>query len=547
MTGSVVDLAVEYFGYLARRFPVMCASDEFHFLPRAQAASQYYSQLEDLSIDAIDECIHVLKDFHNRLNNLTPLEDASEEFLDIELLKSNMAGVLIEFENTESWNHNPLLYLKIASIGLDHALTKPASSQQEVFERAEARLDAIPRLLGQAVENLGSIPEAFHQAALLMLTDCRKYLDELAQRVFDNRLNMENAHAALAAFGKFLQAIKPMPDEDFPRPNIGPTLRDHFASELSISEVFEIAVDEWQESLSALRRLQGQISPAKSWVELYHAYIPADVHKIDTITLYRLEAQRLQAFFREHGFSEIDSVPFPEVQETPTYMKSVRSSASFAAGFTADPREKDFFYITTVLPEQRSGESVDLLRKRLHREYKFLSAHETFPGHHLLDFTRRNLSNPIRAQIESPLFYEGWAYYVESLLTEYGYVDHPLDHLIDRKRRLWRAARCQIDTGLAGCFLSKDDALELLISAGFSREEARYQVDRFRLNPGYQLCYSVGRYELTRLRQKYGNRLGRDVFHREVMHSGELPFHLIEKRLAKVSAEAESSRPAKDL
>lgn len=539
MAGSVIDLAADYFDYLARRFPVMCASDEFHFLPRARAASQYYSQLDNLSIDAICESVHVLKDFQSRLKVLAQQAGDQEELFDIELLKSNLAGVLIELESTRSWRHNPLLYLKIAFIGLDHALTKPASTRQETSERTAARLDAIPRLLEQAVKNLGSVPETHHQAALLMLADCRKYLIELALGVFDSRRRMEKVHNAITAFDKFLKAIKPIPDQDLPRPDIGPTLRDHFALELSISEIFEIAVEEWQDSLSALRRLQAQIDSSKSWVELYHAYIPTEVHKVDIITLYHLEAERLQSFFQEHGFQETNNVPFPEVQETPMYLKSVRSSASFAAGFTADPREKDFFYITTMLPQRRSRQAGDLLRKRLHREYKFLSAHETFPGHHLLDSTRRNLTNRIRAQIESPLFYEGWAYYVESLLTEYGYVDHPLDQLIDSKRRLWRAARCQIDVGLAGGLLSPSQAMELLTAAGFSREEARNQVDRFRLNPGYQLCYSAGRYELTRLRKKYGSRLGRDGFHWEVLHGGELPFHLIEKRLAEASAKAE--------
>jgi hypothetical protein len=268
--------------------------------------------------------------------------------------------------------------------------------------------------------------------------------------------------------------------------------------------------------------------------------LPADLYELDTIELYHLEAERLQAFFRDQGFPEVKGAPFPKVQETPIYLKSVRGSASFAAGFTTDRREKDFFYITTVLPQARSGEAGDLLRKRLHREYKFLSAHETFPGHFLLDFTRRNLTNHVRAQIESPLFYEGWAYYVESLLTEYGYVHQPLDSLIDLKRRLWRAARCQIDIGLSEGFLTRNDALGLLTSAGFSREEAGNQVDRFRLNPGYQLCYTVGRHEFTRLRKEYGRQLGRDVFHQEVLNGGELPFHLIEKRLAELSAKVEN-------
>lgn len=48
-----IDIAAEYFSYLARRFPVMCASDEFHFLPRAEEAAQYFDKLDDLDEDAI--------------------------------------------------------------------------------------------------------------------------------------------------------------------------------------------------------------------------------------------------------------------------------------------------------------------------------------------------------------------------------------------------------------------------------------------------------------------------------------------------------------
>ena len=31
---NLIELAENYFDYLAEHFPVMCASDEFHFMPR---------------------------------------------------------------------------------------------------------------------------------------------------------------------------------------------------------------------------------------------------------------------------------------------------------------------------------------------------------------------------------------------------------------------------------------------------------------------------------------------------------------------------------
>ena len=534
---SVADLASDYFRCMAERFPVMCASDEFPFLPRAGDACHYFDRLDDLGANAIEESIQLLKGFQRRLSRLAAPEDDLEVGSDIALLEGNLAGALIELERTRSWRRNPLIYLKIAFIGLDHALTKPASCAEEVEERTAARLDAIPRLLRQARSNLEAIPATHHRAALLMLADCRSYLAELSEsspKVL--RIGLERVHTALKELEVFLLADLPLRDHEFEGPSVAATLREHFGSLRSLSEVFEIAVEEWQDNLNALQKLQLRIDPGKTWVELYHDYLPEEIGKLDTITLYRVETERLQRFFQGHGFPEAGGAPSPAIRETPAYLKTVRSSASFAAAFTTERRERDFFYVTTLLPARHSEEAGELLRKRLHREYRFLSAHETFPGHHLLDFTRRNLKNRIRAQIESPLFYEGWAYYVESLLSECGYVDHPLDQLVDYKRRLWRAARCQIDVGLANGMLDAGRALDLLTATGFSHEEARNQVSRFRLNPGYQLCYSLGRYELVRLRNVYGGRLKRDRFHREILQGGELPFHLLEKRLASLNA-----------
>lgn len=530
---TLTELASEYFSAMAKRFPVMCASDEFPFLPRATHASHYYDRLDDLSRDAIEEAIQALKEFRRWLNGLAIAEEDLEGILDVAMLRGNMAGALIELERSRSWRHNPLLYLKIAFLGLDHALTKPAAGEEEIRERAQARLAAIPRLLQQAQDNLKGIPEAHYQAALLMLADCGEYLLEVAQGAGGVlSVHLEKARAALGSFEAWLRARAPLPDGDCGGPSVEAILGEHFGSRRSLSEVFDIAVAEWRENLEALENLQSQLDPQKSWRELYHAYFPTDLAKLDTIALYRLETERLRRFFQELGFPRADGAPVPDVRETPGYLKSVRSSASFAAAFTSDPRERDTFYVTTALPSRHSKEAGALLKQRLHREYRFLSAHETFPGHHLLDFVRRNLKNPIRAQIESPLFYEGWAYYVESLLSECGYVEHPLDRLVDHKRRLWRAARCQLDVGLACGLLDHPGAVALLTTAGFSREEAGHQVDRFRLNPGYQLCYTLGRYELVKLKERHGPRLGWGRFHREVLQGGELPFHLVERRLA---------------
>lgn len=533
MRQNFSQLAKAYFSLLARRYPVMCASDEFYLMPRSREAITYLDEIDNLSSESIVDTIEQLEDLQRQLHQISLPENDLEMQIDREFLTRSISCVLTELAKHKTWRVNPLLYLKIAFIGLDHALHKPSSDRHEIRDRTISRLAKIPTLLLQAQSNLGAVPVDYHRGALAMISDCRRYLDEIkledsfqGDRVFE--LELTRVRQALTELDKFLKKAQVLPSEDFFEFQLDEPLHVKFGSALTLREIFEIAEDEWRENLDELRRLQSQIDPGKTWVELYHSYIPPGLQEADTFSLYRGEMERLRGFFKDFGFPGCGSIPLPSVQETPTYLRSIRASASFCAAFSSDPRELDLFFITTA-GQNKNGS--DLRKKRLNREFRFLCAHETYPGHHLLDFTRRRLENPVRAQIESPLFYEGWAYYVETLLDECGYVEHPLDRLVDRKRRLWRAARCKIESGMAGGFLEGEEAENLLVTVGFSPREARDQMARFRLNPGYQVCYTLGRYEIMRLREKYQTRVTRDNFHRELLHGGELPFALVEKRL----------------
>jgi len=536
MNATHTQLAIRYFNYLARRFPVMCASDEFHFLPRAEDAAKYYDRLDDIDSDSIDECLNQLREFRQRFSRLSASETNLEKRIDLEVLKANVTGIVIEFGKNRIWQHNPLLYLKIAFIGIDHALNKPADRPQERVERILGRMSSVPRLLDQAIDNIYQVPETYHHAAKAMLIDGRQYLLQTAKALTGHRNNrlllcFQDTFAALDRFEKHLGSIHSLSDKSFSSTSLQTTLKDYFLSTRDLEEVFQIAEDEWRNNLERLEELRSKIDPRKSWQKLYHGVCP-DLEEMDTFSLYRRETERLRKFFSRHGFNKKDLDSPLEIVPTPMYLESVRSAASFGAALSANPKEKSFFYITTHFGRKEENlKENDLLIKRLHREYKFLTAHETVPGHHLLDSIRRRLINPVRRQIESPLFYEGWAYYAESLLTEQCYIKAPLEYLFDYKRRLWRSARCQIDVGIPGGLITKKDAIRLLTTVGFSQKESVRQIHRFQLNPGYQLCYTLGRYEIMRLKKAFEPRMGSEKFHSFLLEGGELPFQWIEKRL----------------
>ena len=541
-SAQYIHQADRYFRYLATCFPVMCASDEFHFLPRAQAAAEFYSQLDNLDSHKLDSIITDLKSFQEEFSRLAARIDDLEYLIDLELIKSNISGILIELELKQSWRYNPLLYLKIAFIGVEHAWDKPAFDSIERVDRALSRLSAIPRLLRQASQNIDSVPQSYHEAARSMLRDCQRYLNRIAKQwpADEPGIDVEKffsylqaAAAELRVVDVHLSTVSVEPDERFATETLNETLQHHFLSRRDVNDIFQLAAEDWELILAFLDKLKRKINSTSTWQELYHGYLPGEIDDDDTLCLYRDEIERLRRFFGQRGFHPQDLNQPVEVAVTPVYLQSVRGAASFAAAYSNDPQEKSYFYITTQLPGFRNKTADLLLKKRFHREFKMLTAHETIPGHHFLDSIRRRLQNPIRRQIESPLFYEGWASYSEGLLVDTGYIHAPMDLLVDYKRRLWRSARCQVDVGLATGKIKLADALKLLETCGFTTNEARRQIDRFRLNPGYQLCYSLGCYEFNQLKNTYGSILGEADFYAFLLEGGELPFHLIQKRLDK--------------
>ena len=532
-------LADSYFDFLAERFPVMSASDEFDFLPRAENAAKHYDKLDKFDCNSIEESIDKLKSYHKQFKAANDKEEGDlNRFIDLKLLQANIAGILIELDTKRSWQYNPLLYLKIAFIGLDHALNKPAESSKEVADRALARLSSIADIIKQGIENIRSVPETYYQASLRMAEDCKEYLSEV-KKTFSRQFpdyqdrafkSIQDAGVFIEKFYRFLTSKSPEPDRRFADSTLETSLKDHFLSDHSAEEIFAIAIEEWQKILEKLQNLQTQIDAKKTWEQLYHSFAPYQVAEAEIVALYRDQIQRFREFFSLNGFSaELLNAPV-KIKYTPTYLKSVRSSASFAAAFSRNPQEVSYFYISTQFAQHNSKETDHHLQRRLSREFKMLTAHETIPGHHFLDSFRRKLSNPIRRQIESPLFYEGWASYAESMLIEYGYLEDPLELLVSLKRELWRSARCQIDVGFTIGKLTEPTALDLLQTCGFDAAEASRQLDRFRLNPGYQLCYGYGSHEFKQLKERFGHLLESKDFYEFLLSGGELPFHLIEKR-----------------
>jgi hypothetical protein len=392
-----------------------------------------------------------------------------------------------------------------------------------------ALFDQIPPFLNRGLQNLISPTEISVQVTLDMVRDAIAFYNRdvrsfISAQLDDERELLIKVEGIIAACERFRTGLPLMPSLKSPAAGeeaLMGILSVSLSYHRSPDEVLDIAQDIYHLTQEILRRLAVQINGKKDWNLILYNGAPSASSPGELMELYEGEIRGLRRFFRSQ-----DIIPFPRKERlavlyTPPYLQSLRATASYRAPLTGDMRGQGVFYITP------GSEDLGLISAHC----PYLSAHETYPGHHVLDHLRIHHANPIRRQVESPLFYEGWACYAEQLLDEYGYVREPRTRLIQLKRQLWRALRAILDVKIHTGRIDLGEAAREIEGLGFSSGRAKRQVRRFALTPGYQLCYAMGAHEILELRRRFEPKMGPKAFHRVLLDGGQLPFHLVEKRL----------------
>lgn len=526
----VREIAGEVFAHLSRVFPVMCSSDEFHFLPRLGPSPGENPGLDSLDADLIEELLGKGAGWARELKSIDPALLDIETEADRRMLLSSLAAIDLDFGLSPVFRHEPVVYLKIAGIGL-------AQSLDMGTEVLDARLADAPRLLQEARANLAGVPGLHLEAAKNMAEDLGAWLaGEFGAALKDKSQalspRVSGLFDALREFKTLLLAQDPAQTVTGRREYLMRLLGERFFVARDLGEIFAIGLEELNGAKREMESLAQEVDGSSDWQSLYWGHLNAEARATTLAELFTREMERLREFFMERGMVDPDEDVMPRIEETPLYLRSVRCAASYAAPPGNKGSEGGIFYLLTG--GARATDPAGSPGARLAREYKYLAAHETYPGHHVLDSHRVANKNPVRAAVESPLFYEGWATYAESILPEEGYIEEPVERLAAQKRRAWRAARLLIDARDA----KTEDKIKWLGDAGFTEDQAAGQISRYRLTRGYQLCYTLGCWEIERLKESHGPKLGTARFHREVLTAGQMDFDLLDMRLRLAATDA---------
>jgi hypothetical protein len=534
---SLNIIASDYFTYIGRHLPQQCASDEFYYLPRSEVAIQHLNSLDGLNPEKIQDHLRYVQ---NLLREISREEgDDLEDEIDRLLLKQSMESFIREYDDAKRWRDDPTLYVKIPLFATDQVLSQGDSTRDQVRANLSTLFAQIPSFLSMAVRNLRSPSEMSLQVALDMAQDALHFHNHdirafIEEKIGANEELLPKNREVVEAWERYKRELRQLPSRNsfaIGEEGLEKILAISLSYSKSPEEIREIAQYIYQETQEKIRALAREIDSRKTWKRIIYENLPSLSSPAEVMQLFQKEVTRLRCFFYSQEIITIPSGEKLTVLQTPSYLQSFRATASYRAPLTGNTKGHGIFYITP-------GKD-DLALISSHSPY--LSAHETYPGHHILDHLRIHHSNPIRRQIESPLFYEGWACYAEHLLDELGYIQDRRQQLIGLKRKLWRSLRALLDVELQMDKITLAQGAKRIENVGYSSTRAKRQIRRFALTPGYQLCYSIGMYEILRMRQRFSSHLALKDFHDTLLGGGQLPFHLVERRLEAAGVEKKRS------
>ena len=405
----------------------------------------------------------------------------------------------------------PTFYLTIVGIGL-----------AEAFEAGphalKARLKHLPAFLEQAGRNLNRIPRNFRDLGIDMIARQHKWLDSLSlPKAYG--LPVGDAFLRLA---DCLRQAQVQEDDLLPVERYEQIAVDHMGCLLKPDDIARELDLEITETRSILERSAAAVAPGRPWQKVVENLPRPPMPPGGVIEIYRNTISELAGHCTTQGLITADlarQCPVA-VEPIPGYMRPVRSNAAYSMPPIHPPRGGTFFILETG-----RGASIPA-------DHRILTAHETYPGHHLLDTCRWRQERPVRRHIEFPIFYEGWASFAEELMFETGFFSDPADHMLMAKRRFWRAVRGKIDFDIHMRRQTRDEAAAYLVAEGMGHGQAMAMIRRYSLKPGYQLAYTIGRRRFRRLYDALsGPQKNPVAFARRVLAQGEIGFNHLELHL----------------
>ena len=504
----------------------------------------YDPRFTDYSSTAINNFTRSLKDYEKQLYNYNQSNLTEHQFVNKQLIKSNVDIALHDIMQIAWYKKSPHLYAEEIVNGIYFLLISNHAPLNERSVSIISRMEAVPRYLAIAKKNIEKPPQVFIDAATETLESGMDFYQEVAaelMREFPEKADYilkksTAAREAMNDFKNWLSEIEVGPDTAFA---IG---KDNFDYKLK----HEYFLDFDSDSLLVLgERLLEEIQEVyreyEKYVEQNHqngqdsVYIPSCFSRSDILDYYNWETEQIKIFLKEHNIVTIpDNIAPVTVIETPPFLRSMISGIAYQPAGPFDSIQQGYFYVRP-LPEEMDQQQLDGRYRYVHRRgFKGSVVHEAYPGHHLQMQLAGMHSDPVRKWQANFMLIEGWALYCEEMVYHAGLYgeEDPAKWLATLGGIRFRVARIVDDVRLHTGQLTYAGAVNWMINTldaatDSDKEYIAKEVRRYTHSPTIQMSYLMGKREIMKLQkammEKEGDIFSLQAFHDAILAEGSIP------------------------
>ena len=520
-TESLDKLANDFWAWRAKYAPF--TGDDVNRIERPGGT-------RDWSHASIDKQQKDLAEFEARWKKLDPTQWAVRQQVDYRLIGSALARVRWELDINPPWKRDPNFYIAQTLTAVVEALTVPGPYDAAHSREILTRIENIPSILQQGVENLDKPPAPFTSVAIQALKNIRPHLHQMAAALIkattlkEEELNSATDHAADALEGfreKLREMLPSLPNETAPG-------RDAYIFFLKNVALMPYS----PEDLLAMGRQEWNRAVAFEGFEKNRNKHVSPLKTADNIVNWIKEAaekeSRIRTLLEDRGILTVpDWVQHYTLRAMPEYLRALQGFGE-TDDFTSPSRLKEncIRYITE--PSGKLGYFWEATAE----DPRPLTVHEGIPGHYFQLCLSWKHEDPIRRHYYDSGANEGIGFYAEEMMLQAGlFDDSPHTREIIYNFMRLRALRVEVDVKLAlGEFTLDQAAKYLQEKVPMDSDTARQEAIAFSTGPGQAITYQIGKLQILKFladaRMQQGDKFNLRTFHNFIWKNGNVPIAL---------------------
>ncbi|MFT3727388.1 MAG: DUF885 domain-containing protein [Terricaulis sp.] len=515
---------------------------------------RFDAQLDDMSAAGRNAGLRFAHQTLDALNRIDKAQLSRANQVDAALLSNALQSQIWSTEVVQDWAWNPLSYQGVASGAVYGLMAREFAPLPARLASATRRMEAMPRLLQQAREQLdpARVPAPHAATYALQNPGLKSSVSDMVEPHKDvlsgaARARLEAAiashNAAVDAHQHWIETtLVPAAKADFRAgaARFDQQLKFTLQSNLTRQEirqraeaaVVSVRAQMYDVSKLALAGKAGAPpTPDNPTPEQQQAVIRA---ALDLAAADRPPRDQVVQFATGTVEEARQFVASKDLITLPSGPVRVMEIPEFARGFAVaycdspGPLDKNLatFYCVLPIPGDWTEQQVtSFLREYNTRAIADVGVHEAMPGHYVQLYHSNSYPSVVRAILGSGSFIEGWAVYAEGMMVEQGFrANDPLYKLSQLKVLLRTVTNSIIDQAIHCDGMTQEQMMQLLTQTAFQEErEAAGKWRRAQLSVTQLSTYFVGFSEHSEARAAAQHRDGGN-FNLKAYHDGILAY-----------------------